>query len=252
MNSWGSSVRFEIPAELPPRVQALMDLGFQREQAVSALQRAGGSIQQAAADLLGGAPPTPPSVDAAGPTAGSAAGPALLPVAPARPAPHPTAPSAAPAPSPTVRAVGVADALDALEEAVIELVGMGFDDAEARAALAQSGGALQEAVQMLLDLPAGATLMQPPPPHQSPPEQPLRPVVMAVPVVIPAPVHNSVPDGSERGGMRSQEETPVADPLVQRFAEMGFSLPKIEAALVRTGRDRDRTMALLLDPEWSP
>ena len=38
--------RFEVPAEPPPRLRQLLEMGFTREQAADALQRAGGSVEE--------------------------------------------------------------------------------------------------------------------------------------------------------------------------------------------------------------
>lgn len=289
MNSWGAPSHFEVPAALPPRVQALVDLGFSREQAADALKRSGGNIQEAATELLSGAPAAPPAVHAA---------PVPFPPPPLS-HPHPTGEASRPA----LRAPSPAPLPDTTQAAVRELVGMGFDEDVARVALARCRGAVQEAVQLLLDLPAGETLASAAPAAPAPPAAlaaptapghfsglpvaiavPAAPLAQTIPRAVPAPlaaptapahfsglpVATAVPatllapaipravpvavglDAVASSSSSPSFEPPSVDPLVGGFAEMGFSRPTIEAALARAGRDRDKTLTLLLDPSFAP
>ena len=145
---------FKMPSALPPKVARLVDMGFTREQAASALQRNDGDLAAAAAELLA----NPPSA------------------APAEPPPPPP-PVSAPLPaSPGSHAADVA-----------ELVGMGFDAALAISVLDRCNGVLHEAVQMLLDAPEGAPLPPPAAPAGPPQPQPAAAMPTAQGSLVPNP-----------------------------------------------------------------
>ena len=119
-----SGAIFQLPQTLPPKVQQLVDMGFNAEQAALALVKKDNSVQDAAADLL----------SASGAAAATSQ------------AQHEGNRSAVDLP----RVV----TMQREESQVEELMSMGFDAAQAKCALTKGDGSVEVALQLLLDDPS--------------------------------------------------------------------------------------------------
>ena len=214
--SAGSLARFEVPAALPPKMRQIVDLGFSREQAAAALQAADGSVEVAIDTLLASPRTSERRPSDAGERGLSELAPAAPTVAAAR----------AEVSLPTSPVLG-------------ELMAMGFTPELAREALDRTGGALEGALQLLLDAPEGGPLppldglAHPPPPLAVPP--PAAPVPAA-----PTATSVSAPP----------ELSPGLADAVNQLRAMGFNDQLVRAALGAASGDRNAALNLLLDPSF--